>query len=91
MVEGVVEVSIGGNVISVLDYGYAESDDECDHRITSYNVCYTKLLRGCLQYGFPCFNFHRKTIYSNTYIFTHFVVFTGLLINHLFSEVFNDR
>jgi len=30
MVEGVVEVSIGGNVISVLDYGYAESDDECD-------------------------------------------------------------
>ncbi len=30
MVEGVVEVSTGGNVISILDYGYAESDDECD-------------------------------------------------------------
>lgn len=30
MVEGVVEVYIDDNLISVLDYGYSESDDDCD-------------------------------------------------------------
>ncbi len=30
MVEGVVVVSIGDEVISTMDYGYSESDDECD-------------------------------------------------------------
>ncbi|WP_303919670.1 hypothetical protein [Draconibacterium sediminis] len=31
MVEGVVEVRIDGNLVSVLDYGYNESGEECDH------------------------------------------------------------
>ncbi|WP_347838282.1 hypothetical protein [uncultured Draconibacterium sp.] len=31
IVEGEVQVHLGGNLVSVLDYGYSEGDDECDH------------------------------------------------------------
>ena len=35
----------GAGWVAIYNWRYAEPDSPCKHRITSYNVCYTKLLR----------------------------------------------